>query len=65
MLQEELEALYNRYVLEEVGSDIYYDPKEMMKSEILRRYQERLEYGKRYCPHQIKTGWKAISGLGI
>ncbi|MCX7001351.1 MAG: hypothetical protein NT106_13820 [Candidatus Sumerlaeota bacterium] len=61
-LQEELEELYKAYVLEEVGSDIYYDPKDMKKSEIPRRYRECLEYGKRHCPHQVKTGWDAISG---
>lgn len=61
-LQEELEGLYGAYVLEKVGSDIYYDPKEMKKPEIYQRYRECLEYGKRHCPHQIKTGWKAISG---
>lgn len=65
MLQEVLEAQYNAYVLEEVGSDIYYDPKDMKKSEIPYSYKECLEYGKRHCPHQIKTGWNAISGSGI
>jgi len=64
MLQDELEARYKAYVLEEIGSDIYYDPKDMHKSDIPRRYRECLEYGKRHCPHQIKTGWKAISGKG-
>jgi len=61
-LQEELEGLYRAHVLEEVGLDIYYDPKDMKKSEIPQRYRECLEYGKRHCPHQIKTGWEAISG---
>ncbi len=61
-LQEELEGLYRAHVLEEVGSDIYYDPKDMKKSEIPQRYRECLEYGKRHCPHQIKTGWEAIRG---
>jgi len=65
MLQEVLEAQYSKYVREEVGSDIYYNPKDMKKSEIPRRYKECLEYGKRHCPHQIKTGWIAFSGLGI
>ncbi len=59
MLQDELEELYQAHVLEEVGSDIYYDPKDMKKSEIPRRYRECLEYGKRHCPHQVKTGWEA------
>jgi hypothetical protein len=62
LLQDKLEDIYKAYVLEEVGLDIYYDPKDMKKSEIARRYRKSLEYGKRHCPHQIKTGWKAISG---
>jgi len=64
MLQDKLEKLYKAYVLETVGSDIYYDPKDMNKAEIPRRYRKCLEYGERYCPHQIKTGWNAISGGG-
>ena len=62
MLQDRLEELFKEYVIEEVGSDIYYDPKEMKKLEISRRYRESLEYGKEHCPHNIKTGWNAISG---
>ena len=62
MLQNELEGLYKAHILEEIGSDIYYDPKDMKKSEIPSRYRECLEYGKRHCPHQIKTGWNAIGG---
>ncbi len=65
MLQEVLESQYSKYVLEEVGSDIYYDPKDMKKSEIPYRYKECLEYGIRHCPHQIKAGWNAINGSGI
>jgi hypothetical protein len=61
MLQDELEARYKAYVLEEIGADIYYDPKDMNKSDIPRKYRECLEYGKRHCPDQIKTGWTAIS----
>jgi hypothetical protein len=59
LLQDELEKLYRVHVLKEVGSDIYYDPKEMDKSKISRRYRECLEYGKRHCPDKLKTGWKA------
>jgi len=62
LLQSELEERYGRYVLEEVGADIYYDPKDMKKAKIPRRYRESLAYGKRHCPHKIKTGWKAIGG---
>jgi hypothetical protein len=60
-LQEELEGIYREYVLAEVGSDVYYDPKDMRKSEIPRRYREALEYGKKHCPQKIKTGWNALN----
>ena len=62
MLQDKLEDAYREYVIEEVGSDVYYDPKEMNKSEISRRYDESIKFGKEHCPHKIKTGWNAISG---
>ena len=61
MLQDKLEKAYREYVIEEVGADIYYDPKEMNKSEISRRYDESIKFGKEHCPHKIKTGWNAIS----
>ena len=62
MLQDKLEKAYREYVIEEVGADIYYDPKEMNKLEISRRYYESINFGKEHCPHKIKTGWNAISG---
>lgn len=62
MLQEKLEEMYREYILTEIGSDIYYDPKNMKKSEIPQRYRESLKYGRKHCPHKIKTGWNAISG---
>ena len=60
MLQDKLEKVYREYVIEEVGSDVYYDPKEMNKSDIPRMYDESLKYGMEHCPHKIKTGWRAI-----
>jgi hypothetical protein len=62
LLQGELEERYRAHVSEEAGSDIYYDPKKMDKSEISRRYRECLEYGNKNCPHLIKTGWDAVNG---
>ncbi|MCX6353773.1 MAG: hypothetical protein NTZ78_02575 [Candidatus Aureabacteria bacterium] len=62
MLQDKLEEIYREYVLAEIGSDIYYDPKDIKKSEIPRRYRETLEFGRKHCPHKIKTGWNAVSG---
>ena len=62
LLQDELEELFKAYVLEEVGSDIYYDPKAMEKPAIPRSYRACLDYGKKHCPHKIKTGWNSIRG---
>lgn len=62
LLQDRLEDLYSEYVINEVGSDIYYDPKKLEKSDISLRYRESLEYGNKHCPDKIKTGWKAIGG---
>jgi hypothetical protein len=53
---------YKAYVIEEVGADIYYDPKDMAKSEIPARYRECLVYGRTHCPQKIKTGWRALEG---
>jgi len=60
LLQVELEERYRRYVEEEIGADVYYDPKDMSKSEIPRRYRAALAYGRIHYPEQIKTGWGAI-----
>lgn len=62
MLQDRLEASFKAHVREAIGSDIYYDPKDMKASDIPKRYGESLAYGKRHCPHLLKTGWSAISG---
>ncbi len=62
LLQDRLEEMYRVYVREAVGADIYYDPKDMDKSEIPRRYGECLRYGRNHCPGKIKTGWSSISG---
>lgn len=64
VLQDRLEALYGEYVRSEVGSDIYYDPKTLKKSEMPLRYKESLDYGMKHCPDKVKTGWKAIGGAG-
>ncbi len=64
LLQERLEALYKEYVVREIGSDIYYDPKDMKKAEIPKRYYECLDYGNRHCPHLLKNGWRALEGWG-
>lgn len=64
LLQERLEALYRDYVRAETGADIYYDPKDIPQQEIPRRYRASLAYGRRHCPHLVKTGWSALEGQG-
>ena len=60
LLQDQLEDSFRAYVEEVVGADIYYDPKDMKKSDIPRRYSQALEYGKLHCPYLIKTGWQSM-----
>ncbi|MFH1612114.1 MAG: hypothetical protein ABIB46_00010 [bacterium] len=61
LLQDTLEELFRKYVIEDIGSDIYYDPKNMEKNEISKIYKKALEFGKKYYPHKIKSGWSSIS----
>lgn len=63
LLQDRLEELYGEYVRSEVGTDIYYDPKTLKKSDMPLRYRESLEYGMKHCPDKVKTGWKAIGDM--
>jgi hypothetical protein len=60
MLQNRLEELFKEYVAEDIGANIYYDPKAVDKSEIPKRYYECLKYGKKHCPDKIKNGWESI-----
>jgi hypothetical protein len=63
LLQDKLENIYKKYVLEKLGADIYYDPKEMNKSEISKMYYECVNFGLKNCPEQMKTGWKSLNGI--
>ncbi|MBN2441577.1 MAG: hypothetical protein JXJ04_09520 [Spirochaetales bacterium] len=60
MLQDELEKCFKEYVHETVGADLYYDPKDMDRAKIPKKYWDCLKYGKKHCPHLIKTGWDSI-----
>ncbi|MBF0224366.1 MAG: hypothetical protein HQK76_02830 [Desulfobacterales bacterium] len=62
MLQHQLENKFKDYIFMEVGEDIYYDPKDMEKKEIPIKYYDCLDFGWRYCPDKIKTGWNSIKG---
>lgn len=61
MLQAELENIFKKYISDTIGADIYYDPKELEKSQIPRKYNECVRYGLKNCPEQLKTGWEALS----
>lgn len=60
MLQNRLEELFKEYIAEDIGANIYYDPKEVDKSEIPKKYYACLNYGKKHCPDKIKNGWASI-----
>ncbi|RPI00331.1 MAG: hypothetical protein EHM72_09555 [Calditrichaeota bacterium] len=61
LLQAELENIFKKYIFETVGADIYYDPKEMKKSEIPKVYYKCLNYGLKNCPELIKSGWESLN----
>ena len=63
LLQNKLESIYKKYVLDKLGADIYYDPKEMKKSEIPKMYNKCVNFGLKNCPDQIKTGWDSLNGI--
>ncbi|MBN1484907.1 MAG: hypothetical protein JXA37_09310 [Chloroflexia bacterium] len=62
LLQRRLEQIYREYVRDTIGADIYYDPKDLPQAEIPRRYRASLSYGKKHCPHLLKTGWQSLNG---
>ena len=63
LLQDELEKIYKNYVFEKLGADIYYDPKEVKKSEIPKMYNKCVNFGLKNCPDQMKTGWESLNGV--
>lgn len=64
LLQAELEERFRAYAQEQVGADLYYDPKPLQPAEIARRYNEIVAYGRQHCPALLKTGWRALQGAG-
>jgi hypothetical protein len=62
LLQDQLERIFKQYVFDLIGADIYYDPKDINKSEIPKRYFQCVKYGKKNCPELLKTGWNALEG---
>ncbi|MBC8184545.1 hypothetical protein H8E88_25905 [candidate division KSB1 bacterium] len=63
LLQDKLENIYKEYVYEKLGVDIYYDPKDMKKSDIPKMYYKCLNFGLKNCPELIKTGWESLNGI--
>jgi hypothetical protein len=62
LLQDVLEERFGAWVHEELGADLYYDPKAVAKAEIPRRYRACVEFGRRQRPDQLKTGWGGLGG---
>lgn len=61
LLQDSLERLFKEYVIKETkGIDLAYDPKECSKKDISFNYRRALEWGKKYAPHLLKSGWRAL-----
>ena len=65
LLQDKLETIFKEYVCQTVGADIYYDPKDMKKSDIPKTYYKCLRYGINNCPELIKTGWESMNEIDI
>lgn len=63
LLQDELEERFRQYVGAELNTDIYYDPKEIDKNELPKKFREVLEFGKKHFPLKLKTGWRSIGDL--
>jgi len=63
ILQDELEIKFKEYVKETIGKDIYYDPKEMDKEDIPLEYHKCVDFGRKYFPHLLKSGWKSMQGV--
>ena len=59
-LQDSLENLYKEYIIDQLGVDLAYDPKEIGKNKIPFEYHKALKWGKKYAPGQLKSGWKSI-----
>jgi hypothetical protein len=60
LLQDKLENLFKDYVKKNTGLDLAYDPKDIKKEEIGTFYYKALNWGKKYAPHLLKSGWKAL-----
>ena len=58
-LQSELERKHKEYVKENLGYDVYYDPKELKTAEIVSEFNKVIEFVKKNnLMHLAKSGWE-------
>ena len=65
LLQDELENIYKRYVEEQTGVNLAYDPKEITIGTLVFKYGVALEWGINNAPNLLKSGWKSMIDEGI
>jgi hypothetical protein len=61
LLQDKLEDLYRKYVYDLTGKHLGYDPKGLTERQISCNFYSAVNWGKKFAPELIKTGWKALS----
>jgi hypothetical protein len=60
-LQDSLETIFKQQVIDQLGEDVYYDPKELSgPPAIAAAYRRALDYGREFYPQLLKTGWKSL-----
>lgn len=61
-LQSTLEESHRKYIIDNYGEDVYYDPKELGEGEIAQKYREVLEFiEENGLWEEAKTGWKSLN----
>ncbi len=65
LLQNKLEIYYKMYIKKKTGVDLAYDPKEVTKKQLVFEYHKALEWGQKYAPHLLKSGWQSMKDKGI
>lgn len=61
VLQDRLEFCYREYVKFLADKDLAYDPKEVEKNQLGKRYYQVVNWAKRFKPDLLKSGWKSLS----
>jgi hypothetical protein len=60
LLQDQLERLFREHVHKEIGEDLAYDPKELAKNEIGKKYYSVVNWARNHKPHLLKSGWGSM-----